>query len=67
LPPVKVSWLNETRLRFALKGIAPGLVPWMCEQVGLRVLALKRIRIGRLPMAGLSPGQWRYLQAGERF
>jgi 23S rRNA pseudouridine2604 synthase len=67
LPPIKVSWQNETRLRFALKGIAPALVPWMCEQVGLRVLALKRIRIGRLPMAGLPPGQWRYLQPGERF
>jgi 23S rRNA pseudouridine2604 synthase len=67
LPPIKVSWQNETRLRFALKGIAPALVPGMCEQVGLRVVALKRIRIGRLPMAGLQPGQWRYLQPGERF
>lgn len=67
LPPIKVSWQNETRLRFALKGIAPALVPGMCEQVGLRVVALKRIRIGRLPMAGLPRGQWRYLQPGERF
>ena len=67
LPPVKVSWQNETRLRFALKGIAPDDVPWMCEQVGLRVAALKRIRIGRVPMAQLAPGQWRYLPGGERF
>ena len=67
LPPVKVSWQNETRLRFALKGIAPALVPWMCEQVGLRVIGLKRIRLGRVPMAGLAPGQWRYLRPGERF
>jgi 23S rRNA pseudouridine2604 synthase len=67
LPPVKVSWQSETRLRFALKGIAPGLVPWMCEQVGLHVTALKRIRLGRLPMASLAPGQWRYLRPGERF
>lgn len=67
LPPVKVSWQNETRLRFALKGIAPDDVPWMCEQVGLRVVALKRIRIGRVPMAQLAPGQWRYLPEGERF
>jgi 23S rRNA pseudouridine2604 synthase len=65
--PIKVSWQNETRLRFALKGIPPALVPWMCEQVGLRVTALKRIRIGRLPMAGLAPGKWRYLRPGERF
>ena len=67
LPPVKVSWQNEARLRFALKGIAPELVPWMCEQVGLRVTALKRIRLGRLPMASLPAGRWRYLRPGERF
>ena len=67
LPPVKVSWQNENRLRFAVKGISPGQIAWMCEQVGLRVLALKRIRIGRLPMAGLAQGQWRCLRPGERF
>lgn len=67
LPPVKVSWQNEHRLRFALKGIAPGQVPSMCEQVGLRVTALKRIRIGRVPMAQIAPGQWRFLHDGERF
>lgn len=67
LPPVKVSWQNESRLRFALKGIEPGQVEWMCTQVGLRLQALKRIRLGRLPMAGLPTGQWRYLYPGERF
>ncbi len=67
LPPIKVSRQSEKRLRFALKGIAPDRVPWMCEQVGLTAVAMKRIRLGRLPMAGLPPGQWRYLQAGERF
>lgn len=67
LPPIKVSWQNETRLRFALKGIPPWLVEWMCAQVGLRLTGLKRIRIGRLPMAGLAEGHWRYLRAGERF
>jgi 23S rRNA pseudouridine2604 synthase len=67
LPPAKVSWQNENRLRFALKGIAPGQVEWMCAQVGLRLLSLKRIRLGRLPMAGLPPSQWRYLHPGERF
>ena len=67
LPPIKVSWQNENRLRFALKGIRPGQVPSMCEAVGLRVVALKRIRIGRLPLAKLPEGQWRYLQPWERF
>jgi 23S rRNA pseudouridine2604 synthase len=67
LPPARVSWQSETRLRFAVKGIAPEWVPWMCEQVGLKVTALKRLRIGRVSMAGLPVGQWRYLPEGERF
>lgn len=67
LPPAKVSWQSETRLRFAAKGIDPEWIEWMCAQVGLELLALRRIRIGRVPMAGLPPGQWRQLPAGERF
>ena len=31
------------------------------------VRAVKRIRIGKVSMAGLPVGQWRYLPAGERF
>lgn len=67
LPASKVSWQSENRLRFALKAPRPGQIRFMCEQVGLRVVALKRIRIGRLPMAKLPPGQLRYLEARERF
>ena len=67
LPPIKVSWQNETRLRFALKGIRPGQIPAMCEAVGLKVVALKRIRIGRVPLAKVPEGQWRYLQGWEKF
>jgi len=67
LPPIKVSWQNETRLRFALKTPRPGQITHMCRSVGLNVLGMKRIRIGRIPMAGLQPGQWRYLPHHERF
>jgi 23S rRNA pseudouridine2604 synthase len=67
LPPIKVSWQSETRLRFALKGIVPQRVAWMCEQVGLRMTAMKRLRIGRLALAGLPEGQWRFLLPTERF
>jgi len=67
LPRIKVSWQSEQRLRFALKGVAPEQVPWMCAQVGLQVVQLRRLRIGRLPLAGLPPGQWRWLQPHERF
>ena len=67
LPPIKVSWQSEHRLRFALKGIDPDMVPWMCEQVGLRVTQGRRLRVGRVPLAGLPPGQWRCLMPQERF
>eukprot|EP01035_Chromulina_nebulosa_P006987 gene6987-9415_t len=56
LPPIKVSWQNETRLRFALKGIRPGQIPAMCEAVGLTVVGIKRIRIGRVPLAKVPEG-----------
>ncbi|TFZ08898.1 RNA pseudouridine synthase [Ramlibacter humi] len=67
LPPARVSWQSEARLRFAVKGIPPDRVPWMCSQVGLQVTALRRLRIGRVPLAGLPQGQWRYLAGNERF
>ncbi len=67
LPPIKVSWQNETRLRFALKNPPAGLISDMCHQVGLKVIGLKRLRIGRVSMSGLVAGQWRYLMGYERF
>lgn len=67
LPPAKVSWQNETRLRFALKGERPGQIAFMCESVGLTVQAMKRIRVGRVSMSSLPVGQWRYLLPAERF
>lgn len=67
LPAIKVSWQNETRLRFALKGAQAGQIAHMCQCVGLQVVSMKRIRIGRVSMAKLQAGQWRYLMAYERF
>ena len=67
LAPIKVSWQNETRLRFALKGVQAGQIAHMCEKVGLQVIGMKRIRLGRVSMAKLPPGQWRYLMPHERF
>ena len=57
----------QTGLRFALKGARPGQIAEICDRVDLRILAMRRIRIGRVPLAGLAPGQWRYLQPDERF
>lgn len=66
LPPASVSWQNETRLRFALAGVQPGQFVSMCSDVGLRVVAMKRIRIGRIPLAKLAPGEWRLLAENEK-
>ena len=67
LPPAKVSWQNETRLRFAAKGLQHGQVAHMCKCVGLQVRSIKRIRLGKVSMAKLPLGQWRYLLPDERF
>jgi len=65
LPPCKVSWQSETRLRFALKNPLPGQIQSVCEQVGLKVLAIKRIRIGTTSMGKMPLGQWRFLDASK--
>jgi 23S rRNA pseudouridine2604 synthase len=66
-PTIKVSWQNETRLRVALKGAQIGQIAHLCEAVGLQVLSMKRIRLGRVPLGKLPEGQWRYLLEDERF
>ena len=67
LSPAKVSWQSENRLRFALKGERRGQIAYFCESIGLRVLAMKRLRIGGVPMSSLQPGHWRYLLPHEKF
>ena len=67
LAPMKASWQNETRLRFAGKGIRPGQLVHMCRMVGLTVVSTRCIRVGRVPMASLPVGHWRYLHEYERF
>jgi len=67
LPPCKVSWQNEIRLRFALKGVQGGQLRDMCAQVGLEVVAIRRLRIGKVSLAKMPVGAWRYLPVGERF
>lgn len=58
---------DVTGLRFAVKGHRPGQITQMCEAAGLRVVAMKRLRVGRIAMAALPLGQWRYLAPFERF
>ena len=67
LGAAKVSWQSEARLRFALKNEQPGQIAYFCESVGLSVMGMRRLRIGRVPLRGLQVGQWRYLLPDERF
>lgn len=67
LPPCKVSWQNEIRLRFAVKNVQPGQLRHVCGQVGLEVVSSRRLRIGRIPLSKMPAGEWRYLPVDERF
>ena len=39
----------------------------MCEAVGLKVLRLKRVRVGKDVLGALPVGQWRYLKPSESY
>ena len=67
LQPAKVQWQNDDQLRFVLKEGKKRQIRRMCEAVGLKVVGLKRIRIGRVLLGNLPPGQWRYLRPDEKF
>jgi 23S rRNA pseudouridine2604 synthase len=67
LRPAQVDWQNPEQLRFVLKEGKKRQIRRMCEQVGLHVVGLKRIRIGRVMLGNLPVGQWRYLGADEAF
>lgn len=67
LLPAKVRWQNEDQLSFILREGKKRQIRRMCEAVGLKVLGLKRVRIGRVTLGDLPVGQWRYLRPDEKF
>jgi 23S rRNA pseudouridine2604 synthase len=67
LKRAEVGWQNRDQLRFVLREGKKRQVRRMCEQVGLTVTGLKRVRIGNVRLGDLPPGQWRYLRTDERF
>lgn len=67
LLPAKVRWQNEDQLSFVLREGKKRQIRRMCEAVGLKVLGLKRVRIGRVTLGDLPVGQWRYLRPDEKF
>ncbi len=67
LKPAQVEWLNPQQLRFVLVEGKKRQIRRMCEAVGLHVVGLKRVRIGRVMLGKLPQGQWRFLGADESF
>ena len=67
LKKADVRWQNEDQLRFVLKEGKKRQIRKMCELVGLSVLQLQRVRIGRVSLGKLPLGHWRFLRNHERF
>ncbi len=63
----QVEWQNPEQLRFVLKEGKKRQIRRMCELVGLKVTALKRVRMGRVKLGELPVGKWRFLGENERF
>lgn len=62
-----VERINSEQLRFTLVEGRKRQIRRMCDQVGLKVQGLKRVRIGRVLLGGLPEGKWRFLRPGESF
>ncbi|BCL77163.1 RNA pseudouridylate synthase [Jeongeupia sp. HS-3] len=67
LKRAEVWWQNREQLRFILHEGKKRQIRRMCEAVGLHVVGLKRIRIGKVELGDLPTGQWRYLHPDEQF
>lgn len=67
LKPAQVTLLHPQELKFILWEGRNRQIRRMCALVGLEVLRLKRVRIGRITLGSLPYGRWRFLRDGEMF
>ena len=67
LKPAQVTWQNQDQLRFVLQEGRKRQIRRMCELVNLKVTGLKRVQIGKIKLANLPVGKWRYLHEDEVF
>jgi 23S rRNA pseudouridine2604 synthase len=65
LKPAVIERINPEQLRFILKEGRKRQIRRMCDLVNLKVLGLKRVRVGKLPLGPLPEGCWRYLGPHE--
>jgi 23S rRNA pseudouridine2604 synthase len=65
LKPAQVEWINRDQLRFVLREGRKRQIRRMCDLVGLKVVGLKRVRVGKIKLGDLPEGKWRFLKADE--
>lgn len=65
LKPAKVKQLNPEQLQIVLTEGKKRQIRRMCEQVGLYISGLKRVRIGGLKLGSLPESKWRLLTKEE--
>jgi len=67
LRPAEVTVLHPQELKFILREGRKRQIRRMCDLVGLKVVQLKRVRIGRVVLGSLPSGKWRFLGENEMF
>ena len=67
LRAAQVRWQTHNMLNFVLQEGKKRQIRRMCELVGLKVVSLKRVRIGHLTLDDLPLGKWRYKGPQENF
>ena len=65
LKPAQVEWINRDQLRFVLREGRKRQIRRMCDLLGLKVVGLKRVRVGNIKLGDLPEGKWRFLKADE--
>jgi 23S rRNA pseudouridine2604 synthase len=67
LKRAKVDLLQNNLLKIVLIEGKKRQIRRMCDLVGLKVVNLKRVRIGNVLLGDLPEGKWRFLRADESF
>lgn len=60
LKPVKVEQIEPGLLRFILTEGRKRQIRRMCDQVKLKVISLKRVRVGEMVLGDLPEGKWKF-------
>jgi 23S rRNA pseudouridine2604 synthase len=67
LKPARVEIINDDQFKIVLREGKKRQIRRMCELVNLEVLALKRVRVGKVKLGKLKEGHWRFLKKDETF